>query len=152
MATKEMRVTVLSLGSRPRSVRDALALVVLLAALTFGIPGTAAVAATRVEPWHLSWQQNGVGSINMWVYYNHVKKIQICDYRSDRAAPLLQIDPSGPQAPITYSDTNAADGRCFNRTLGYSIRKLRVGTFNSWYSEPFWERWYSTPVLPYPDF
>jgi hypothetical protein len=124
----------------------------VLAALAFGLPGTASAASTRVEPWHLSWHQNGVGSVNMWVYYNHTKKIQICDYKSDVVSPRLQIDPSGPAAPLTYVDPVPGDGRCLNRTLGYSIRKMRAGVWHTWYEDPFWDPWYGTPVLPYPDF
>jgi hypothetical protein len=56
---------------------------------------------------------------------NHRKFMEICDHLYDGSGLGIQLDPSGPQNPITYWDKGAGDQGCDTYTVHYSVRKWR---------------------------
>ncbi|GIF77436.1 hypothetical protein [Asanoa siamensis] len=110
----------------------------------------ASYAGARVAPWRLTWQARGIGSVDLWVYADHTKVMQICNTsEQDGLVPVLEVDPSGSAAPINYETRSSS--RCLRHTIGYSVRKVRVSVWGP-ATQKWFDRWYATPVLKHPDF
>jgi hypothetical protein len=62
------------------------------------------------------------GSLGFVTLNGYSQDLQICNY-SRYAAMHAVIDPEGPAAPIWYNDPPG--GGCYNRHLGYTIRKYQ---------------------------
>lgn len=90
----------------------------------------------------------------MTAYAGRRKNVKACDYsRSHGIGLAVQVDPSGPRAPITYYDNNGPqNGRCLDHDFGYSVRKWRfVSVYHNGRIHDASLPWRVTP-LPHPDF
>jgi hypothetical protein len=113
----------------------------LLGLLAAGLALTAAVAPAHAAPdprahrgqgevrstsWFAYWEYGG-GNVGVWAYPTYWS-IVICDRRANDAyGPGVQIDPEGAGPPdvLLYWDENGVNPPCYERNLGYPIRKLR---------------------------
>lgn len=92
------------------------------------------------------------GWVQLKVFPGGRKRITVCDERADPMGPGLQIDPSGPAAPITYFDTNGSNPGCLSHDIGYSVRKWRpVVQQDEGSTLLYTDEWHVDP-LPRPDF
>lgn len=87
------------------------------------------------------------------VYSDHSKHLLVCDHdTTDRIGLAIQVDPSGPPLPITYHDQTGPGNDCWQRTIGYSVRKWRwVSVYHSGSPHESSFSWLRAP-LPWADF
>lgn len=87
------------------------------------------------------------------VFSDRSKHLLVCDHdTSDGIGLAIQIDPSGPPLPITYHDQNGPGNDCWQRNIGYSVRKWRwVSVYHSGSPHEASFSWLRAP-LPWADF
>lgn len=91
--------------------------------------------------------------VSIEVFSGGRKHIHVCDLDSrDPYGLAIQMDPSGPQVPITYWDRNYEGHHCADYDMGYKVRKWRFVSVHQSGGALHGVRPWQVYPLPRPDF